>query len=194
MTDQAAIERRLAALERAVTGEAGVEGPADGRPGESDRVEDLEDSLADIEARVSELEAATRALRGYVGEVRSVNTDVERRADAALAAVENLEGRIADATQFEGSPGTSVGEEDLPAGDAVVASDGSSTRAGSRRVSEEGGGSTGPEMPVPEARDEVDQHLAAEHERAREHGDTDVALPPADGQDDGLFDRVRDAL
>jgi hypothetical protein len=47
-----------------------------------------------VEKRVAELEAATQALRGYVGNVRSVNERVEERADAALARAEELDGRV----------------------------------------------------------------------------------------------------
>lgn len=94
MTDQDRLERRLSAVERSLTGDeqtldALVEG------GElQGRVEGLEAELAAAEERIAELEAATQALRGYVGNVRSVNEDVAQRADAALAAVDRLEEQI----------------------------------------------------------------------------------------------------
>ena len=69
--------------------------PADERdqtPDRDRRVEALEARLADAESRLDDLAAATQALRGYVGGVRAVNREVERRADAALAAVERLDG------------------------------------------------------------------------------------------------------
>lgn len=82
------LEDRLAALERAVTdGEYDCSALAEGAA-TADRVTDIEAELADLADRVAELEAATQALRGYVGNVRSVNSDVEERADLALSKAE----------------------------------------------------------------------------------------------------------
>jgi chromosome segregation ATPase len=75
-SDRESIERRLAAVERAL---------ADEEPFE------YTDRLDDIEGRVTELEAAVQALRGYVGSVRAVNEDVEQRADLAVRKVSVLE-------------------------------------------------------------------------------------------------------
>ncbi|MBV0923662.1 hypothetical protein KTS45_05555 [Halomicroarcula limicola] len=96
MTDAETLEERVRTVERAVT-DGDHEFPeatelADLRA----RVEALEQRFAELDDRTSELEAATQALRGYVGNVRSVNQDVERRADAALAAVEEMERRLDD--------------------------------------------------------------------------------------------------
>jgi len=89
------LERRVAALERAVTdGEGDAAELADAAV-TADRLEDIESTLDDLEDRVAELEAATQALRGYVGNVRSVNREVEDRADLALSRVEELEGAAA---------------------------------------------------------------------------------------------------
>jgi chromosome segregation ATPase len=77
--DEDTIQRRLSAVERAVDGDA----PAPERADE-DR-ESLAARIETLEADVAELEAGLQAVRGYVGNVRSVNEDVERRADAALA-------------------------------------------------------------------------------------------------------------
>lgn len=84
------LDARLRAVERALV---------DGDPPESlaaageltTRIETVEERLADLEERTLALEAATRALSGYVGNVRHVNRAVERRAEAALAAVDRLE-------------------------------------------------------------------------------------------------------
>lgn len=88
--DRDSVERRLDAVERAL---------ADDQPLENvDRVDDLE-------GRVAELEAAVQALRGYVGSIRAVNEDVERRADRALRKVAALERHVGPAG---GDPGDSL--------------------------------------------------------------------------------------
>jgi hypothetical protein len=86
------LDERLTAVERALT-------DGDGEPaafGDADRtaLADLRERLDDLEAQVADLDAATQALRGYVGNVRSVDRDIERRADAALAKVESLEAEL----------------------------------------------------------------------------------------------------
>ncbi|NHX35649.1 MULTISPECIES: DUF7310 family coiled-coil domain-containing protein [Halolamina] len=84
-----ALERRIAAVERAVDGEAATDRtdpPVDS--------EDLESRIADLETRVDELDAALQAVRGFLGGVSAVNESVERRADAAVAAVDRLERRL----------------------------------------------------------------------------------------------------
>ncbi|MFB6184092.1 MAG: hypothetical protein ABEI96_06010 [Haloarculaceae archaeon] len=94
-----ALERRLRAVERAVTDdERDPEMPRDGT--EPDR-EAIDRRLSDLEAEVTDLQAAVQAVRGYVGNVRSVNRDVERRADRALAAVERLESDAVDGDDHE---------------------------------------------------------------------------------------------
>lgn len=88
MTDD--LSERLDAVERSLTdSETTVASLSDAADVE-DRLDALEARAADLDDRVTELEAATQALRGYVGGVRAVNRDVERRADAALAGVESL--------------------------------------------------------------------------------------------------------
>lgn len=77
MSDSELLHERIDTLERTLTGSS-----------ESD---DLPERLAALETQVAELEAAVQALRGYVGNVRHVNSEVERRVDTALAAVENEE-------------------------------------------------------------------------------------------------------
>ncbi|MFD1570554.1 DUF7310 family coiled-coil domain-containing protein [Halorubrum laminariae] len=80
-----AIDERLRAVERALTGsDAAVADIADGAEATAER-RAIGSRLTDLETRVEELEAATQALRGYAGAVRAVNTEVERRADLALA-------------------------------------------------------------------------------------------------------------
>lgn len=77
--DRDSVERRLEAVERALADEQPLE--------RTDRLDDFED-------RVAELEAAVQAIRGYVGEVRAINEDVERRADRALRKAEALERHV----------------------------------------------------------------------------------------------------
>jgi len=79
MTDVETLEERVSTVERAVTdGDHGF--PAvDDLAGLTERVEALEDEVAELSDRADELDAATQALRGYVGNVRSVNERVEGR-------------------------------------------------------------------------------------------------------------------
>jgi len=94
MPDRERLDRRLGAVERAISGD---DGDLDALASAGDlarRIEELESELEAAEDRISELEAATQALRGYVGSIRSVNEDVEQRADAAIAAVDRLEDRL----------------------------------------------------------------------------------------------------
>ena len=51
----------------------------------------LTDDLDTLTERVDALEATVQSLHGYVGEIEHVNERVERRADAARAAVERLD-------------------------------------------------------------------------------------------------------
>ena len=77
--DRDSLSRRLDAVERALSEEKPLE---------------RADRLDDLETRVAELEAAVRAVRGYVGEVRAINEDVERRADRALRKAEAVERNV----------------------------------------------------------------------------------------------------
>ena len=92
------LEARLDAVERALTdGETdltGLEEVAD-HAAEIDR---LDERIESLESTVADLDAAVQAVRGYAGNVRAVNRDVERRASAALAKAETLETAIEDGT------------------------------------------------------------------------------------------------
>ena len=102
MADRESLTERVSAVERAVTDGAATLPEASTVADIESTVSSLEAQLADLEDRTAELEAATQALRGYVGNVRSVNTDVEQRADAALAAVDRLEDRVEAADSVPG--------------------------------------------------------------------------------------------
>jgi chromosome segregation ATPase len=94
MTDIETLAERLRTVERAVT-DGETEFPTVTELAELEsRVETIEQRVDDIDERTADLEAATQALRGYVGNIRSVNEDVEQRADAALAATDRLETRL----------------------------------------------------------------------------------------------------
>ena len=93
MTDSDLAER-LDAVERALTDDGtDLTDVRDAAALASD-LERLEARVDDLEAIVDELEAAVEAVRGYAGNVRAVNRDVERRASAALAKAEALESAV----------------------------------------------------------------------------------------------------
>lgn len=86
-----ALTERVEALERAVTdGNHDLSGLVD-EADALERLEQIEEQLETLQDHVTELEAATQALRGYVGNIRAVNEDVEKRAELALSKVEALE-------------------------------------------------------------------------------------------------------
>lgn len=93
MTDEDAADdslaARLAAVERAVTDGEPVEGSA--AVAVRERLADVADDVETLTERVDALEATVQSLHGYVGEIEHVNERVERRADAARAAVERLD-------------------------------------------------------------------------------------------------------
>lgn len=118
--DERRLEARLEALERAVTEGDSLPELAEAAAAATDAA-DREARLDDLTERVAELEAATRALRGYVGNVRSVNEAVEERADAAVARVEEVERRLA-ALESGADSGTDPTERAATEGDAPAAS------------------------------------------------------------------------
>ncbi|MFB6140298.1 MAG: hypothetical protein ABEJ26_07665 [Halosimplex sp.] len=90
------LDARLDAVERALTdGDADLAELREASEAAGD-LRDLESRLADLESRVDELEAGLQAVRGYAGNVRAVNREVERRASAALAKAEALETAVED--------------------------------------------------------------------------------------------------
>jgi len=98
-------KERLRAVERAITGsEASIPDIADDAAAAAER-EAIESRLDELESRIEELEAATQAVRGYVGSVRAVNREVERRADLALA-------RASDGDRVTGANDRAVTSDD----------------------------------------------------------------------------------
>jgi len=110
------LAERLDAVERALTdGDADLTDLRDAATVAED-IARLEERVADLETTVEELDAAVEAVRGYAGNVRAVNRDVERRASAALAKAEALEETVetrpttgtagnTDARSVDGAPG-----------------------------------------------------------------------------------------
>lgn len=101
MDDQ---EERISALERAIT-----DGDHDlselNEAGEfAARLTALEEQVADIADSIAELEAASQAIRGYVGNIRATNRDVEQRVDAALAERESAVERESPTTDSNRAP------------------------------------------------------------------------------------------
>jgi hypothetical protein len=134
MSDEDLAER-LAALERTVVGDGARDGTGDAREGNHREGsqsrpparDELEPRVNDLEATVEELEAAVQAVRGYAGNIRAVNRDVERRASAALAKAEALEaavgpGRTGGAGRSQEFPeGRSGQDRDLSREPTVIA-------------------------------------------------------------------------
>lgn len=120
------VAERLDAVERALTG-SDADLPSLAADAELvDRVGAAEERLDAVEERIEELDAAIQAVRGYVGNVESVNEDVERRANAAVAGVEALEERVADLesgdrTDYRATaePRTRGGPSDDPGGETA---------------------------------------------------------------------------
>jgi len=111
------LDERLSAVERALTGsDATVADLGDGAAAAAER-EALESRVAEVESRVEELEAATQAIRGYVGSIRAVNREVERRADLALARASRGE----DAGAETGPPSEDAPADAVPSDDALDA-------------------------------------------------------------------------
>jgi len=102
MTDVETLSERVRTVERAVTDGNHSFPEVDDLAELTERLDEIERRLDELEERTAEQEAATQALRGYVGNVRSVNERVEQRADTALAAAERLERRLDGIESTEG--------------------------------------------------------------------------------------------
>ena len=102
MSDVETLAERVRTVERAVTDGDQTFPAVDDIAELTERIDALERELEELDERTADLEGATQALRGYVGNVRSVNERVEQRADTALAATERLERRLDDAEETAG--------------------------------------------------------------------------------------------
>ncbi len=104
------LSARLRTVERAVTD--GEELPDLSAAADAERrLDALESEMEALAERVDALDATVQSLHGYVGELEHVNDRVERRADAARAAVERFEerrtapGEASDSTGDDGQRG-----------------------------------------------------------------------------------------
>ena len=97
MTRLDQLEERLAALERTVAerdfGSETADGPGT-PPSVLEDVKGLRDDVDRIEDRLADLEGQLQALSGFATNVESVNEDVERQADVAIAAVDRVEDHL----------------------------------------------------------------------------------------------------
>lgn len=88
------LEQRVEAVENAVT-DGKTEFEDLGEIAElTAELESVASRLEKMERRLAAVEGATQSLEGYVGNVRSVNRETEKQADAAVAAVDRLESKI----------------------------------------------------------------------------------------------------
>lgn len=90
MTDQD-LHERLRAVERQLTDADTAVADLSESAALDERLDSLETELAELTERLDALDATVQSLHGYVGELEHVNDRVERRADAARAAVERLD-------------------------------------------------------------------------------------------------------
>jgi len=206
-----ALEERVDALERAVTdGDADLSSLAE-TAAAVERVATVEERLDELQDRLAELEAATQALRGYVGNIRSVNRDVEKRADAALSKAESLEAAVPSAPDSPRAPDATTerrpGQTDTAAFGSSVPTESPATPDGG--VAEDSGDGYRPESGEDSrTRREADRerrapgsgHCRTCGQPRRPHGarDATTADPtrnePSDGGSRGPIDRLRDAL
>jgi chromosome segregation ATPase len=150
------VEERLDAVERALTGTDADLSSLAADAELVERVDRLAERVDAAEERLEELDAALQAVRGYVGNVRSVNDDVEQRANAAVAGVEALEARLDDIepdprcppsegtrrqSQRDGNPASAEGRRDeweVPAASEPRATADADERAAARTDESEG--------------------------------------------------------
>jgi hypothetical protein len=205
------VEARLDAVERALAdGDTDLAAVADAADRQRE-LDELRDRIDELEAEVTELAASVQAVRGYVGNVRTVNRDVERRADAALAKAEALERRATD----HGNP-RSTGEREAPDrpgdhGDRRQREqrsppgpneDGAAETPGdiARRITgRDGSGRRHESSRTGRGRADVDQRREGSGKRSRARDESEPATAPrgtaaGDDEGDGLFSGLRDAL
>jgi hypothetical protein len=198
------IEERLTAVERAVTdGDHDLADLATAAE-TGERLADLDAEMQTLDERVAELEAATQALRGYVGNVRAVNEEIEQRADLALQKAEAAIDAAEDVSEGP-APGAASARDGDSLGDRSMvdreAADGDV--AGSRHppsratpqqhkdcVCGEAGASAQAAPDDSDTRPDPAALANANRERATDGGTTET---PTDATEDvSIFARIRD--
>lgn len=109
--DRDALSARVRALERAVTDSTDPPAPLPELADATRTLDALAERVADLETRTDDLRARQQAVEAYVDRIDHVNDGIERRADAALAAVDRLE-------RTDRTTRTSPGTEAIDATDA----------------------------------------------------------------------------
>lgn len=186
MVDIDEVDERLRAVERALT-EDGRDGaaPADGADLAA-RLDAVEEEVERLTERVDDLAASTQAVRGYVGNVRSVNEEIERRADAALSAVESLEEQMGERDGAQEGTRQPSASDDRAGGAAVEGTAAERGVAGrtARRVMDEAAARDG--------QGAAERPTRQRHERGRRRGSE---ATEADREDDeGLLAGLRGTL
>lgn len=199
MADIDRIEHRLAAVERVVVdGDYDVDQLAD-QASLRETVEHLETQVTEHEQRLADLEARTESLSGYVGNVQTVNDDVERRAASAVATVDRLDDRVEDledALEALREETTALRGAERPkgleTGEAEASRDRSRLVTEDARVDEDDGSPT-PAETVTEIVAEADTNDHHDSQEASDNGDGDDERTdgPTDG---GLLGAVRSKL
>lgn len=112
------LDERIRALERALTERDDPPAPVPEITDVTADVAELEDRVDLLESSVADLDARQQAVEAYVDRVDHVNETIERRADAALAAVDRLESTVREESHASGAQ-TSVATP-APASDATT--------------------------------------------------------------------------
>lgn len=102
------LSERLRAVERALTDADTAVADLSETAAVQERLDDLESDLETLTERLDALDATVQSLHGYVGELEHVNDRVERRADAARAAVERLDDQAAQRRESDPEPASST--------------------------------------------------------------------------------------
>lgn len=168
------LSERLRAVERALTDADTAVADLSEKAAVQKRLADIEADLDVLGERVDALDATVQSLHGYVGELEHVNDRVERRADAARAAVERL-----DDEQRRRQPAD-------PPANRPTESDPGTSDSPAQRVSEAGAdGAMG------------DEGIGREAIGAEAVGDEAIGAESSDedeASEASLLDRVRESL
>lgn len=195
-----ALEERIEALERTVT-----DGEFDHELSDHNKIENrlsaVESQLEAIDTQIDDLEAATQALRGYVGNIRAVNDDVEQRANAALAKAEALEATF-DSAEKSGArevPGTDKGQA-LREESAEAIDSNQETAVGAGRQDDDRcqvcgrAHDSGPQRKQRSIPGATDGGSSTHTEPAQQSERTNDPLIPDDSEETGTLQRVRELL